>query len=158
MCLTKFTARHFMCLSLSWKLLFTSWLNGLSLTSKKTGVFLSLPHLKLLFSTFIYSNVSAVLWMISLGIPKRTCCHLQMLNSNIYSFFSCPITLSRNSRIGRCLFSSNDYLLKMIFKGMHRSSHCGSAVANLTGIHEDMGSTSDLAQWVKSPVLPWAVV
>ena len=34
------------------------------------------------------------------------------------------------------------------------SSHCGSAVTNLTRIHEDAGSIPDLAHWVKDPVLP----
>ena len=38
------------------------------------------------------------------------------------------------------------------------SSRHGSAVRNLTRIHEDVGSIPGLDHWVKDPALPWAVV
>ena len=42
-----------------------------------------------------------------------------------------------------------------IFKEMAEwSSHHGSAVSNLTSIHEDVDSIPGLAQWIKDPSLP----
>ena len=38
------------------------------------------------------------------------------------------------------------------------SSHHGSPVTNLTGIHEDTGSIPGFAHWVKDLVLPRAAV
>ena len=43
-------------------------------------------------------------------------------------------------------------------KLLDRRSHHGSGVTNLTSIHKDVGSIPGLTQWVKDPVLPWAVV
>ena len=38
------------------------------------------------------------------------------------------------------------------------SSHCGSAVTKPTSIHEEVGLTPGLTQWVKHLAFPWAVV
>ena len=46
-------------------------------------------------------------------------------------------------------------MLKKLNKG---SSGCGSVVMNPTSIHEDVGSIPGLAQWVKDPALPQAVM
>ena len=39
-----------------------------------------------------------------------------------------------------------------------RSSHCGSVVTNLTGVHEDAGSSPGVTEWVKDQALPGIAV
>ena len=51
--------------------------------------------------------------------------------------------------------SPRSHNLKVLEAG---SSHCSSAVTNLTSIHEDWGSIPGLTQWVKDLALPRAVV
>ena len=46
-------------------------------------------------------------------------------------------------------------LFKMHLPG---SSHRGSVEMNPTSIHEDVGSISRLARWVRDPALPQAIV
>ena len=38
------------------------------------------------------------------------------------------------------------------------SSHCGSAVTNLTSVHQDVSTIPGLAQWIKDPALLRAMV
>ena len=71
----------------------------------------------------------------------HTFTHTKFLTSlTLMSFFTYSFTRER------------DY--KLIHFRHARSTHRGSAEANLTSIHEDTGSNPGLAQWVNDPVLP----
>ena len=78
------------------------------------------------------------------------------------------LTLSRNSKVqqelrrGRqmCVFSlhikTEIYLrVKLPKFFIFRSSHCGSAVMNLTNIHEDLSLFPGPTQWVMDLMLLW---
>jgi len=69
-----------------------------------------------------------------------------------------------------CLLCANNLFYDEFFNGQSRwlsfsgkkkvekkslgSSHCGSAVMNLTSIHEYVGSIPVPSQWVKDPTFP----
>ena len=53
---------------------------------------------------------------------------------------------------------SGSIIMIIAIKITSRSSHCGLALTNPTGIHEDLGSIPGLSQWVKDLSLPRAVV
>ena len=57
--------------------------------------------------------------------------------------------------MGAATEETNGGFSKLTTRG---SSHCGSVVMNPTRIHKNAGSIPGLAQWVKDPSLPRAVV
>ena len=62
-----------------------------------------------------------------------------------------------NTCVNPCRVISKSQLF-IPLKNYSQSSCCGSAVANLTIIHEDVGSVPGLAQGVEDPAFPSAVV
>ena len=69
---------------------------------------------------------------------------------SIANWKGCP---SKEWDLGQGWRVESALLSSPIQKLISRSSHCGSVVMNLTSIHEDAGSISGLAQWVKDPAL-----
>ena len=62
----------------------------------------------------------------------------------------------KNKLFSRNILRTN---LNVSNKEIHsQSSHCGTAEVNPTRNYEVVGAIHGLAQWVKDPVLPWAVV
>ena len=62
-------------------------------------------------------------------------------------------------RFVNCWATTGTPIVNVVIKNKYYwSSHHGSAEGNLTSIHKDTGSIPSLAQWVKDPALPWAVV
>ena len=58
---------------------------------------------------------------------------------------------SHLKNVGSC--TRHTISAKISLKETESNSHCGSAVMNLTSIHEDAGSIPGLTQWIKDLAL-----
>ena len=94
----------------------------------------------------------------ALGAELR---HLQMrslptlyFSPKIINKISILLVFKKPQGICKTLLFSLRYLkIIMVQKKRKRSSHCGSAVMNLTSNHEDSGLIPGLVQCIKDPVL-----
>ena len=87
------------------------------------------------------------------NFSKVTYTHTHTIASTAGQDFS----VSKLKINGKIVPNSTVLHFNRAFKMHDKTSHHGSAVTNLTSIHEDAGSIPGLTQWVKDPVLPWAV-
>ena len=86
---------------------------------------------------------------------------MQYINLHHFLLLSHPIMLFLDACLWKHCLPEKPFLRLTFwasFKTLHRSSHCGSALMNLTSIQEDTGSIPGPTQWIKDPVLPWAMV
>ena len=72
--------------------------------------------------------------------------------------WECYLPPTHQKKATSPLTSQKQPALLVFIRKRLRSSHHGSVVRNPTSIHEDMGSTPGLTQWVKDLALPGTVV
>ena len=83
-----------------------------------------------------------------------------MMSVFLFLIYICfPSSLQMDTHFLQAFFKISDLFVLLNFNNWRpRSSHCGTVETNLNSNHEVAGSIPGLAQWVKHPVLPWAVV
>ena len=76
----------------------------------------------------------------------------------LFSFKNVPTDYSRDPKKLSQLMEQLKGKFETGYLELWGSSHCGSAVMSPTSVHEDAGSSPDLAHWVKDSALLGAVV
>ena len=128
-----------------------------------------------LYETCVYISVCCVCnclclclyWITYLSISAGSCVCL----CSPYVCVLCVWTICHVSSTGGCLWRLHPYgtytenclssqgVRRAVVKNRQlRSSHRGSAVTNLTSIHDNSGSIPGLTQWVEGPAFLWAVM